>query len=167
MLENSVIFNKIQSIRKQDENQLNTHKCVWKSEVYVFFFLFDTTKNLEKPPKIQSKFEFMNEQVPKFSFKKLIHLSTQNLNLGLEFKTGQNHPVNRTKNNTALWWTQDFQNQIFFIALGNYPGFWASVIFSPVYRMILSCFEFQSEIQILSWKMDKFLRWKFRGLVHS
>ena len=65
------------------------------------FFFFDTTKNLEKPPKIQSKFEFMNEQVPKFSFKKLIHLSTQNLNLGLEFKTGQNHPVNRTKNNTG------------------------------------------------------------------
>ena len=65
------------------------------------FFFCDTTKNLEKPPKIQSKFEFMNEQVPKFSFKKLIHLSTQNLNLGLEFKTGQNHPVNKTKNNTA------------------------------------------------------------------
>ena len=67
-----------------------------------FFFFCDTTKNLEKPPKIQSKFEFMNEQVPKFSFKKLIHLSTQNLNLGLEFKTGQNHPVNRTKKNTEL-----------------------------------------------------------------
>ena len=66
-----------------------------------FFCCCDTTKNLEKPPKIQSKFEFMNEQVPKFSFKKLIHLSTQNLNLGLEFKTRQNHPVNRTKNNTV------------------------------------------------------------------
>eukprot|EP00493_Phyllostaurus_siculus_P023941 UN24278 len=46
----------------------------------------------------------MNEQVPKFSFKKLIHLSTQNLNLGLEFKTGQNHPVNRTQNNTGFGW---------------------------------------------------------------
>ena len=78
---------------------MNTHICVSKCKVYIFFL--DTTKNLEKSPKIQSKFEFMNEQVPKFSFKKLIHLSTQNLNLGLEFKTGQNHPVNRTKNNTG------------------------------------------------------------------
>ena len=61
-----------------------------------FFCCCDTTKNLEKSPKIQSKFAFMN------SSQKFIHLSTQNLNLGLEFKTGQNHPVNRTKNNTGI-----------------------------------------------------------------
>lgn len=37
----------------------------------------------------------------KFLPQKFIHLSTQNLNFGLEFKTGQNHPVNKTKKNTG------------------------------------------------------------------
>ena len=31
-------------------------------------------------------------------FQKFIHVSTQNLNLASEFKTGQNHPVNKAKN---------------------------------------------------------------------
>ena len=31
----------------------------------------------------------------------------------------------------------------------------AVFFFSPVYRMILSCFEFQCEIPILSWKMNE------------
>ena len=36
-----------------------------------------------------------------FTEMSVIHLLDQNLNLTLEFETGQNLPVNRTKNNTA------------------------------------------------------------------
>ena len=68
-ISNQHFFIKIQSIRKQDENQLDTHKCVSKCEVYIFFC--DAAKNLEKSPKIQSKFAFMNEQVPEIFISKI------------------------------------------------------------------------------------------------
>ena len=65
----SVIFNKIQSIRKQDENQLNTHKCVSKSEVYVFFFLAIPLKISKSPLKFNQNLNLWMNRFLNFHLK--------------------------------------------------------------------------------------------------
>ena len=99
---------KNQFVEKQDDNQLNTHKCFSRCKVYVFFFC-DTTTNFKKSPKIQWKFdyiydriEFIFGQVLQISCQILMHVSSEILNLRFEFETGQNRPVNRTKKTLFL-----------------------------------------------------------------